>query len=313
MLEATRQGVFAEKCHASNLNLDFIPIGGATNDSSKFRKNMTTRYYSPDDLETYVTPSRLKRLGQKSQIAYMTHWFHSMFEDPQQQTPYAIDKESPYNYEYIWGGPYYAEDVLHDEFGGIVSEDVIEKAINEVEKDGITEWAPGAEHPDIKQRDEEAKQEQYDQPLPTLKDIQQRLKNRNIPSFGDHLEQQDRNLLQRSLADLRNNLDQNLPAHGGIGHNQCPEQFTLINQIKIEITNTINTMDTELEKDTPDVTVMVESTERLQKIFHWINGKIDRATNVFVDKIIATSTVAVGAELVGLPVYENLETTISAT
>jgi len=57
---------------------------------------VVARYYSPDDFETYVTPSRLKRLGRHKQVAYMVHWFNGMFEDPQNETPYATDKESPY-------------------------------------------------------------------------------------------------------------------------------------------------------------------------------------------------------------------------
>ena len=108
---------------------------------------MAVRYYSLGDPKSYVTPSQLKRLGREKQIAYMVHWFRGMFEDPQNEMPYATDKESHYNYEYIWGGPYDANDELGDQFCGIVSDEVIKAAVEIVQNDGIHEWAPGPDHP----------------------------------------------------------------------------------------------------------------------------------------------------------------------
>ena len=61
-----------------------------------------------------------------------------MFKDcSQQQTPHAIDKKAPSNDAYICSDFYYVVDVLHDEFSNIISENIIEEAISEADKNGI--------------------------------------------------------------------------------------------------------------------------------------------------------------------------------
>ena len=102
-------------------------------------------------------------LEEEEQIERMVSWFNRMFEDPQNQTPYAIDKDSPHNYEYIWGGPYNASEELWSQFDGVASESAIEKAAERVQdQDGTYEWAPSGEHPDMRRRDEEALVERED-------------------------------------------------------------------------------------------------------------------------------------------------------
>jgi len=114
------------------------------------------RYYSSDD-HIGKTPSALKRLGRERQQEYLIHWFHRNYEDPQNETPYADkDDETPYNYNYIWGGPYEAKDELWAEFGDFLPENLIDEVVEMVESDGITEWAPGPAHPDMQQRREDA-------------------------------------------------------------------------------------------------------------------------------------------------------------
>jgi hypothetical protein len=59
-------------------------------------------------------------------------------------------------YLYIWGGPYDAHEQLFDEFGSLVPEQRIQEIANEiVGEDGISDWAPGPDHPDTKRREEE--------------------------------------------------------------------------------------------------------------------------------------------------------------
>ena len=76
-----------------------------------------------------------------------------MFEDPANETPYESREGG---YQYVWGGPYEARDDFDQEFGGIVSEEVIDAAVSEVERTGIVYWAPGPNHPNQKARMEEA-------------------------------------------------------------------------------------------------------------------------------------------------------------
>lgn len=273
---------------------------------------MAAHYYSPDDPENYITPSRLKRLGRKKQVEYMVHWFRGMFEDPQNEMPYA-DKEDPGDspYRYPWGGPYDANEQLQDEFSGIVPFEVIQEAVQEVQSDGTLEWAPGPNHPDQIAAREEAMAEHYSElPPPALEDIQRRIENGVVPSFGNPFEREEREALRRELAELRAFLAQDPPPYGGIGHNQPPEQLALTVELKIEATDAIDQMDAELAKEMPDVEVVVEAAGRLQKVLSWIGKKLDKSVDSFMAAIGSAGGVAVGggvtAQLAGVPVVEKI-------
>ena len=121
------------------------------------------------------------------QIAYLVHWFGGMFEDPANETPYESREGG---YQYVWGGPYEAQDEIDREFGGLVSEDVIDSVVSEIERDGTVYWAPGPNHPNQRARAEEAMAEEDDPPLPGLDEIRARLDGGVRPRFGDPDENQ---------------------------------------------------------------------------------------------------------------------------
>ena len=54
---------------------------------------MANRYYSPDDADSYVTPSRLKRLAKKKQVAYIVKWFHEFYWTLLRKRPTIVVKE----------------------------------------------------------------------------------------------------------------------------------------------------------------------------------------------------------------------------
>ena len=72
-------------------------------------------------------------------IEEMKEWFFKNYEDPANKTPF---ESAAGGYQYIWGGPYYADDQLASKFGDELPEDVIDEAVAEIESDGIVEWAP---------------------------------------------------------------------------------------------------------------------------------------------------------------------------
>ena len=158
------------------------------------------RYYSPDDPDSYVTPSRFKRLGKEKQVAYMVHCFHGMFEDPANETPYN-GREG--GYQYVWGGPFEAADELWAQFADISSKEAIDAAVSEVESDGILQCAPGQGHPNQKARMEEAMVDDYEPPAPTLDEIRERLANGVTPQFGNPAEAKSRAALQEEITRLR--------------------------------------------------------------------------------------------------------------
>jgi hypothetical protein len=69
----------------------------------------------------------------------MRRWFRSRFWDPANDTPY---NSAEGGYLYIHGGPYTAEDELYSRFGDLCGDEVIRDAIDDIESDGIEEWAP---------------------------------------------------------------------------------------------------------------------------------------------------------------------------
>ncbi len=75
----------------------------------------------------------------------MRQWFLSRFWDPANDTPYN-GREG--GYLYIHGGPYEAEDELYGMFGGLFDDEIVRAVIDDVESDGIYEWAPMHTQPD---------------------------------------------------------------------------------------------------------------------------------------------------------------------
>jgi hypothetical protein len=85
----------------------------------------------------HITVTSLRQADREMQMDVMRHWFLQRYEDPVQDTPY-ISEEG--DYQYIWGGPYDAEEQLQNEFDGIVPDDVIEELGDEFSNDSA-EWA----------------------------------------------------------------------------------------------------------------------------------------------------------------------------
>ena len=74
----------------------------------------------------------------QAQIDAVVEWFFERFEDPVHRLPY-VSAEG--GYQWIYGGPYDAREQLDENFPD-EAEDVIEAAVDAIESDGQTEWAP---------------------------------------------------------------------------------------------------------------------------------------------------------------------------
>ena len=243
------------------------------------------RYFAPDNSEHSITAESLKLLGRKTQVAYLVHWFRGMFEDPANETPY--DKREG-GYQFVWGGPYEARDEFEQEFGGIVSEEVIDAAVSEVERTGTVYWAPGPNHPNQKDRMEEAMANDHEPPPTTLEDIRDRLAGGVTPRFGDSLEAGCRASLRNEIARLRDLMERDAPVHGGIGHNHPPEHLALSVELTVEVKQTIEEIDAEVAKPAPNVEAVVESTSRLKKVLAWMGDKLDKSVDAFLTKYWST-------------------------
>lgn len=74
---------------------------------------------------------------QQEQIDKVVNWFFQHYEDPAVRTPY---ESAEGGYQYIWGGPYDAREVIYEGFSDL-PEWVVEAAVEQIERHG-TEWAP---------------------------------------------------------------------------------------------------------------------------------------------------------------------------
>lgn len=257
----------------------------------------TKRYYSEDDFEVGITPSQLKRLSKSKQLPYLVWWFNSMFEDPANETPYNSQEGG---YQYIWGGPYDASDELGDEFGQLVSDEVISKAVAEVESDGLLDWAPGRNHPDHERAAaeyEESFQDSVDEHI-ELEEIQERLDKGVTPSFGDAWEKNHRTKILREIHELEQELPSTNPQHGGMGHNNPPAD-TQIDPVEAgEIREATRVIRDELIKDEPNAKAVANAAGIFKKILTWVAKKADIGVDEFVKNFGSSAGKAAGPVLV---------------
>ncbi len=79
----------------------------------------------------FVPASELPNQPREIQIEAMRSWFFVNYEDPVESCPY---DSAEGGYQYIYGGPYDAEEQLQEEFGGLVDEDTIEELASELNR-----------------------------------------------------------------------------------------------------------------------------------------------------------------------------------
>jgi hypothetical protein len=239
------------------------------------------RYFSAEDEETGITPAALKRLGRERQKQYMRYWFRRNFEDPANETPW-MDGE----YQYIWGGPYDARDELYSEFEDLVPEDRIDVLVTEVERGGISDWAPGPDHPDHRRAQEEWDAERGphndNDELEKLDLIIAKLEAGLRPSYGDVYELERRREVLERLDTLKRMLMALAPVHGKIGHNKPPPDEEKAGvRVLDEVRDAAEVIGKEFAKSEPDVLQIAKATSRLQTALGWLGKKVDVAVESF--------------------------------
>lgn len=130
-------------------------------------------------------------------VEKIQEWFFENFEDPVHNTPYDSGEGG---YQYIWGGPYDASEIIETVFDGI-GEDIVRAAIEYIESEG-TDWVPSGSRRQPPDDDERPDlQAKHDDPATLHAEMQQR------------------------IVDLEEAI-RALPAPpAGIGHNNPPERI----------------------------------------------------------------------------------------
>ncbi len=127
----------------------------------------------------------------------MVEWFHANFEDPAMETPYD-GREG--GYQYIWGGPFDANEELWSAFPE-AGDELISRAASEIQSDGLFDWAPSGSRI---QPDDEPDEHDYEEELEA-----------KLATLGGQLDR-----IEQHIAYWRNRAPQ-------IGHNGPPDEFRL--------------------------------------------------------------------------------------
>ncbi len=269
-----------------------------------------------DDIEGHeelanLTDDQLRALPKEQQEEYIIGWFHSQFWDPAHETPYD-GREG--GYQYVYGGPYEAREELEEKFGGVVEENIIENAVEEIESDGLTDWAPSPRHPDQLR----AAEEYYESFKPqTLDEIGAALASGAKTDLGSPAAQTAAEELKQSADALMAAIDARRPLHGGMGHNgpALDDQGNLLpDGFENELREAANVLSVQMDANAPDPTVVVEAATRLQRFRAWLQPRIDLAADEFAKEIGKGTAKALKwfGSIALMSIIPGLDTAISA-
>lgn len=89
-----------------------------------------------------TAPSRPRRLADEesidNRVDALIEWFFENFEDPANSLPYETREGG---YQWIWGGPFDADEELQQAFGDAATEEEIREAVERIQSDGTYEWS----------------------------------------------------------------------------------------------------------------------------------------------------------------------------
>ncbi|MEL6920274.1 MAG: hypothetical protein AAFO77_04505, partial [Pseudomonadota bacterium] len=227
-------------------------------------------------------------------VELLVGWFHYYYEDPANSVSYNSREGG-----YLWVlGPYSAEDELRETFEGLVSESVIGMAVEEVQSDGIYDWAPTHNHPERESLDDEAMAEAFEEkePQPTFDELLPQAAANSAPIFGTPQEITARKLLLEQASALREALPEPV-VHGGLGHNQPPDEFSLENEQIVELRDRLDLIEAEVRKPTPDVEIVAQETSLFWTIISWAAKKADKTVDSFCSAFGATAGKAAAAAI----------------
>lgn len=251
-------------------------------------------------------PEWTKALNKATVVKYLVEWFHYFYEDPANETPYNSREGG---YLYIKGGPYSAEEELRESFEDVVPEDAIIQAVEEIQSDGLFDWAPSHRHSDSMDFYADAVAEDYAQEEFSFDELKEIASEGQGARLGSEEEKAARATVLEQIAALKDDLPK--PAsHGGIGHNQPPQEFELQGEELAEAAESLETIEAELISDEPNVEVVVQKASRLRKAVGWVAGKFDTTVDAFCKSFGKTlgvaAAVALPAAVLALPYWGKL-------
>ena len=230
------------------------------------------------DTDTGLTPlsrppQNLAGMRAKDAVDAIIQWFFENFEDPVHHTTYNGPEGG---YLYIWG-PYNAQEILEETFGGVAPGDLVRMAIDMIAGEG-TEWVPAISR--VVPPDEN---EDWSPPMSTAE---------------AHAE------IQREIRNLQDRIAQVESALAGIGHNQPPEPIEdqalsrdEVRELKGALT-ALGTQPVEPPDNGAAATVANQTlTSTRDKIRRWLGQVRDGAIKAAINTAVSESVKAIGLRL----------------
>ncbi|MXY05654.1 MAG: hypothetical protein F4169_01420 [Gammaproteobacteria bacterium] len=252
---------------------------------------MDNPYWTMDNPHGW-TSEHLERLDPETQKEVLKAWFFHNFEDPAENTPYESREGG---YQYIWGGPYDADEELRSEFEPLgVSDEVIDAVVEEVTRGGMFLWAPTYDRMADKST---SKVDDGWFPLP-LDEVEFLRPSKEQASRQNVLERIG--ALEERLAVLEDNppiVGSNVPPWTTETPPFSPDEYLLIKQLTKSIRG-------QAELTEPDCSLLEKEASRLKHVAiglgQWLKERLDAGADAFMTAIGTAAAVA----LIGL--YEEL-------
>ncbi|AQS83634.1 MAG: HEPN-associated N-terminal domain-containing protein [Acetobacter aceti] len=223
-------------------------------------------------------PNLTKAMTKSTVAKYLVDWFHYFYEDPANETPYNSREGG---YLYIKGGPYSAEEELRENFEDVVSEDAILEAVEDIQSDGLYDWAPSNRHPESVEFYSEEAAENYSQSEFSFEGLLKKIASGSRPvGLGSEGEKAARAVVLEQIAALKDELPKPT-THGNIGHNQPPQEVELQGEELKEVAKSLDTIEVELASDEPNVETVVQKASLLRKAIEWGAGKMNTTVDAF--------------------------------
>lgn len=251
-------------------------------------------------------PEWAKALTKATVVKYLVDWFHYFYENPANETPYN-GREG--GYLYIKGGPYSAEEELRENFEDVVLEDAILAAVEEIQSEGLFDWAPSDRHPNSIEFYEDAVAEDYAQEEFSFEELKAIASEGQSAGLGSEEEKAARAAVLEQIVALKDDLPK--PAsHGGIGHNHPPQEFELQGEELEEAAENLEAIEAELASAEPNLEAVAQKASFLRKAVGWVAGKIDTTVDAFCKAfgttLGAATAVTVPAAVLALPYWGKL-------
>ncbi|MEJ5219123.1 hypothetical protein WG622_12780 [Cognatishimia sp. D5M38] len=253
-----------------------------------------------------ANPEWATALTRGSLVKLLVDWFHYLYEDPANETPYN-GREG--GYLYIKGGPYNAEEELRGNFEDIVPEEALMAAVEEIQSDGLFDWAPSPRHQASVAFYEDAVADDYQQEEVSFEKLSEIAASEPSAGIGSAEEKAARVTVLEQISALKDELPK--PAsHGGIGHNHPPEEFELHGDELEEAAASIDAIEAELVSNDPSAEVVAKKASLLKDAVGWVAGKINTTVDAFCKSfgmtLGAAAAVAIPAAILASPYWAKL-------